>query len=390
MASLTTSPNTNAVENRFFLGWIFLLGASLSLSIAVANIFMVIAILYLFIKHPTLIKKQFNSPIIKALVVIALLLQAIEIMHDGWFIAKASKVFLTFTITYMLGSFLQQRHIPWLLWLLSGLILGLAIGTPLNQYLNPEYPLWATYSMTYANQAAGFALTVGLLSIASKKWWVIVPTLILVIYYIYMAGERSAILALASSMIVLLIVLRKYKLLMTLGIITTAIAITYSHGSIKNEYDQNVRFDIWQYGYQIALKDNFLGRGEYQDLKQEDLDLYKSFATGNGKAYLKDVLPHHPEPSYKISFHNQVVQFLVEYGMIGSLIFLCFLVIPIISAWKTDVLSHEQITFAIIWSAFATHCIFETAFDAHTAIILGLLAGLMGSLNAPENEVLSS
>jgi len=389
MTPLTIFSNSTTAENKLFLGWLLLLGVSLSLSIAVANILMVMATLYLLIKYPSLAKEQLNNSFIKFLLIIILLLQAIEVMHDGWFIAKASKVFLTFTITYMLGKFLWQKHISWLPWLLSGLVLGLAIGTPLNQYFNPTYPLWATYSMTYANQAAGLALTVGLLSIASKKWWVIIPAFILMILYIYMAGERAAILALALSIIMLLIVLRKYKILITLGIIITTIAAISSHDSIKHQYEQNVRFDIWQYGYQVALKDIFLGRGEHQNLNQEDLDLYKSFATGNGKVYLDSALPHHPDPSYNISFHNQPVQFLVEYGIIGFLIFVCFLVTPIILAWKTQALNYEQITFVIIWSAFAVHCIFETAFDAHTAIILGLLAGLMASFNPSRNEALS-
>lgn len=388
MASLTAFPNTNTAEKNIFLGYLLLLGASLSLSIAVANILMVTAILYLLIKHPSVAREQFNNPFIKALLIIALLLQCIESLHDGWLVSKASKVFLTLITTLILGNFLRQCHIAWFPWLFSGLVLGLIIGTVLNQYFNPTYPLWATYSMTYANQAAGFALTVGLLSIASKKWWVIVPAFVLMIYYVYMTGERAAVLALALSMIIMLIILRKYKILIALGVIATTIAFVNSNDLIKSQYDQNVRFDIWQYAYLVALKDDFLGRGEYQNLNQEDLDLYKSFPTGNGKAYLKSVLPHHPKPSYKISLHNQFIQFLVEYGIIGALIFLYFLMIPIISAWKTHSLNHEQITFVIIWSAFVIHCIFETAFDAHTAIILGLLAGLTGSLNASESETL--
>lgn len=377
MPSNIDTLGSSNIEQKIFVIGLALIGASLSLSLAVANILVALGFIYLLVKHTALITNQLNTPLIKYIFLTALLLQAIEVIHDGWFLAKASKVFITFFITLMLGHVLRQLNVRWLPYLFSGLILGLIIGTSLNQYLNPEYPLWATYSMTYANQAAGFVLTVGLLSIASKKWWVILPSLLAMAYYMYMTGERAAIPVLALSIIALLIVLRKYKLLLTLSFISVAALWFHSYESIQSQYSQNVRFDIWQHGLLIAQKDHFIGRGEHHEFNQEELNLYQSYATTNGKDYLKHVLPEHPDPFYKMSYHNQFIQFLVEYGLIGVGIFIVFLITPLIQAWKTHAIKHEQITFVILWTAFAGHCIFETSFDAHSAIILGLLAGFM-------------
>jgi len=387
----TTALNiNNTTETRVFFVWLVLLGVSLSLSLAVANILCALAFIYFLIKHPDLIKTQLNQRYIKYILIIALVFQCLELIHDGLFIAKASKVFLTFTITLMLGHCLRQFNLTWLPYLLLGLILGLAIGTPLNQHMHPEYPLWATYSMAYANQAAGFVITVGLLSLATKKWWVVAPILISMAYYLYMVGERAAIPALALSLIVLLIILRKYTLLLAIAAITAVTVWSYSHDSIKSQYSQNVRFDIWQHGILIAKQDLFLGRGEHHELNQAELNLYKTYASPNGKRYLDGAFPKHPDPSYNVSYHNQSIQFLVEYGIIGSLIFLIFLMTPILQAWRCSSLTHEQTTFIMLWTAFITHCCFETAFDSHSAIILGLLAGLMNTFHYHDTSSLSS
>ena len=237
--------------------------------------------------------------------------------------------------------------------------------------------LWATYSMTYANQAAGLAITVGLLSFAIKRFWVIIPMLLSMALYIYMTGERAAIPALVLSGLVLLAVLHKYKSLMVLILMISAGAWLYSNKPTPSEHIQNVRFDIWQHALLIAQKDMFLGRGEHHEFNQEELSLYKTYATGQGRSYLQGVMPTQVGTAYNMSYHNQFIQFLVEYGILGCLMFFILLIFPIIQAWKTSKLDSTQSTFIILWTAFSVHCIFETAFDAHSAIILGLMAGLM-------------
>jgi len=383
MASLTTFSNTSTAENKLFLGWLLLLGVSLSLSLAVANILVALGFVYLLSMHRPLLKSVLKYHVVIALLIAALLFQCIELIHDGWILAKSSKVFLLFTFTFIIGNCLNKINAYWLPWLLSGLVLGLFIGTPLNQYLNPSYPLWATYSMTYANQAACLAITVGLLSFATKKWWVILPMLLSMALYIYMTSERAAIPALGLSGLMLLAILRKYKSLMVLILIISAGAWLYSNESAPSEHIQNVRFDIWQHGLLIAQKDMFLGRGEHHEFNQEELNLYKTYAKGEGKKHLQGVMPTQVGTGYNMSYHNQFIQFLVEYGILGCLMFFILLIFPIVQAWKVSTLDSTQSTFIVLWTAFAVHCIFETAFDAHSAIILGLLAGLMKAFIIP-------
>ena len=86
-------------------------------------------------------------------------------------------------------------------------------------------------------------------------------------------------------------------------------------------------------------------------------------------------------------YHNQYIQYLVEYGILGLIIFLAFLCIPIIRVWKQEPIDLPNIVFIMIWTAFAIHCLFETSFDNHTAIVLGLLAGLMLPQEHPTTEL---
>jgi len=377
------SLNTHKINTLIPLIWLSLLGASLSLSLAVTNILISLGFAYLLVTQLPLVKASISLPYIKILLYIILLFQCIEWIHDGWVVAKASKVFLLFGISVVIGYCIHQLHINYLPWLLTGLVLGLMIGTPFNQHMNPTYPLWATYSMTYANQVSGFVITVGLLSIASRQWKIYIPLICLSLYYLDMTGERAAILALFLALLTALFVSHRYKSILAIIFISISASWLYLHQNIQSQYEQNVRLDIWQHGLLLAQKDLFLGRGEHHQLNQEELELYKTYATGIGRTYLESVTPKQVTPSYNTLYHNQFIQYLVEYGALGSLLFLLFLIAPIIQAWKTHQPNHPSIALSMIFGAFLMHCIFETSFDAHSAIILGIISGII-MFNSPK------
>lgn len=371
---MNTSKNNKSFQSIVLTLWLPLLGASLSLTIAVVNGLLTLAMLYLLVRHRDFIRKQIRLPYMQYILASSLLFQFIELIHDGFIISKAGKLLLIFALALIAGRFIKSLRVPYFTYLFPSMVIGLITGTLVNQYLNPNYPLWATYSMTYANQAAGLAITIGLLGLTSKKWWVIVPSLTAMLLYTYMAGERATILALSGALLMLLVMLRKYNILVALTVITLTL---FPSSTIQQHYERNVRFDIWQHGILIAQQDFFLGRGEKHQFNQAELDLYKSYAKGAGLNYLQSVMPKEPTGQYNMLYHNQYVQYLVEYGILGLAAFLVFLLIPVITVWLQRSTEFSSITFTMIWVAFAIHCAFETAFDNHSAIILGLLAGLM-------------
>jgi len=367
--------------------WLTLLGASLSLTIAVVNTLLASAFLYILAYHRDFISKQIKQPYIQYILASALIFQCLELIHDGLIVSKVSKLLLIFALALILGKLLKSIKLPYFNCLFPSMLIGLITGTIINQYLNPHYPLWATYSMTYANQAAGLAITIGLLSLASKKWWLIAPALAGMLLYTYMSGERAAILALAGSLLILLFLLRKYKILTALAVVTVTLLSFLPSATIQQQYEHNVRFDIWHHGILIAQQDHFLGRGEKHQFNQSELNLYKSYATGPGLNYLQHVIPHEPIEHYNMLYHNQYIQYLVEYGILGLIVFLTFLCIPIIYVWQQKTIQFPNIVFIMIWTAFAIHCLFETSFDNHSAIILGLLSGLMQPQKHPTPEL---
>jgi len=370
---------THITQERIIYAWLFLLGASLSLSLAIANILVAFGFIYVLSKHGDFILEQFKQPYIQYILFTIFTFQCIEFIHDGLFLSKASKVFMTFSMLLILGNYLRTLKITSFPHLFAGLMIGLILGTTLNQYFNPSYPLWATYSMTYANQAAGLAITTGLLSLVTKRWWIITPSLLAMLLYIYMTGERASIVALVCAIAVLLIFARKHKILIGLAMLTALAASMFStsSSSIQQQYEHNVRFDIWHHAILITQKDRFLGRGEKHQLSQSELDLYKTYASGAGLQHLQHVVPSQPTAAYNMLYHNQFLQYLVEYGVIGLAFFLLFFLLPLRYIWQQNTPDYHALIFAMIWISFAIHCIFETSFDSHSAIILGLLAGLM-------------
>ena len=357
--------------------WLALLGASLSLTIAIVNGLLALATLYLLVRHRDFIRKQIRLPYMQYILASSLLLQSIEFIHDGFIVSKAGKLLFIFALALITGRFIKSLKVPYFIYLFPAMVIGLIAGTLINQYVSPNYPLWATYSMTYANQAAGLAITIGLLGLSSKKWWIIVPSLAAMLLYTYMAGERAAILALAGALLALLLMLRKYHIVAVLAALTMITLALVPASTIQQHYERNVRFDIWQHGILIAQQDCFLGRGEKHQFNQAELDLYKSYAKGAGLSYLQRAMPKKPTEQYNMPYHNQYIQYLVEYGILGLAAFLAFLLIPVITAWLQRPSEFSSIVFSMIWVAFAIHCVFETAFDNHSAIVLGLLMGLM-------------
>ncbi|MFC1546036.1 O-antigen ligase family protein [Pseudomonadota bacterium] len=389
---------TNREEDSFHHGmasneirgvqiWFAFLGLSLSLSLAVSNVLVAIMLLYLFARHPSSLKERLKSKTFIILISAACLFQVMGIIHDGWFITKTAKIYLLFSFMLLIGNVLRSFNIRWLPWFLSSLVIGLAIGTALNLHLRPEYPLWATYAMSYANQAAGFALTIGLLSYATKRQRLFILLLSGSLIYTVMAGERSAFLSLAAAFIVLAAIRYKHSLLLTIPLVMIFLgffAITLlPDGQIeetKQRYLQdNVRFDIWTHGFLIAQKDYFLGRGEHQAFTAQERSIHTTMGPTARKFFSHTFPTGLSDKAYEeiqLSYHNQAVQYLVEYGLIGFMMFVALLIYPIVLVWRKNNHNRTLATGIMIWSAFAIHSLFETSFDNHSVIIIGLLSGL--------------
>lgn len=386
--TVALSPISNPpVEIRSIQAWFVCIGFSLSISLAVSNVLIIIMLLYLSVRHFPAMKEQLQSKTFIILISAACIFQVIGIIHDGWLVTKAARIFLLFSFTLLIGNILHSLNIRWLPWFLSSLIIGLIIGTVLNQYFRPEYPLWATYSMKYANQAAGLALTIGLLSYATQKNWLFILLLSGSLFYTSMAGERSDLFSLAAAFIALLFIRYKHKMLLALplivvgvGLITITVTPNTQMEKITTEYlKNNARFDIWTHGFLIAQQDAFLGRGEEHSFTAEERTIVTDLNYG-GQTYFSNAFPKGlSEAAYeaiRLCYHNQAVQYLVEYGLFGFLIFIMLLIYPFVLAWRRDEYNRTFATGIIIWSAFAMHCLFETSFDNHTVIIIGLLSGL--------------
>jgi O-antigen ligase len=241
--------------------------------------------------------------------------------------------------------------------------------------------------MKYANQAAGLALTIGLLSYATKKYWLFILLLSGSLFYTYMAGERSDIFSLAAALTALLLIRYKHKMLLALplavvvlGLVTLTVTPSTQIEKITNEYlTNNARLDIWTHGFLIAQQDAFLGRGEEHAFTAQERTIYTNLSS-SGEVFFSNTFPADlSEAAYeaiRVSYHNQAVQYLVEYGLFGFLIFVMLLIYPFVLAWRRDEYNRTFATGIIIWSAFAMHCLFETSFDNHSVIIIGLLSGL--------------
>jgi len=375
---------SSSFESRAIQIWLACLGFSLSISLAVSNILVAIMLLYLFIRHMDEVKQQLHSNLFVILVSAAFIFQVIGIIHDGWMVTKALKIYLLFSVTVLTGNVFHALNIRWLTWFLSGLFAGLVAGTALNLYFRPEYKLWATYAMSYANQAAGFALTVGLLGYASKKNWLFVLSLLGIFVYIFMAGERAGIVSLIAAFLVLLFVRHQYKLIVSLSVIVATGALLLSvwmpasSAELQNKFLKDVRIDLWTHGLLIAEKDHFLGRGEHQAFTEQERNINPHLSTA-AKEHFENVYPLNlSDQEYEkieLSYHNQLVQYLVEYGALALLFYIGFLLYPIIQTWRSEA-DRIRLSGIMIWAAFATHSLYETSFDNHSVIVIGLLSGL--------------
>ena len=118
-ASKMNSPLTPKI---LFL-WLTLLGASLSLSIAVVNTLLALALLYMLAYHRDFILIQIKQPYIRYILASSLLFQCIELIHDGLIVSKAGKLLLIFAFTVMLGKILNSLKKPYI----NGLLLVMAI-----------------------------------------------------------------------------------------------------------------------------------------------------------------------------------------------------------------------------------------------------------------------
>lgn len=372
-------------EIRAIQIWLACLGLSLSISLAVSNILVAAMLLYLFTRHMDQVKKQFHSKLFVILISAACIFQTIGIIHDGWMVTKALKIYLLFSTTLLIGNVLTTLNVRWLPWLLSGLFIGLVAGTALNLYFRPEYPMWATYAMSYANQAAGFALTIGLLSYASRKNWLFALAMLGAVYYLFMAGERSGVISLIAALFVFMFVRHQYRFIVSLPVIATvgmlllSVWMPTTYSQVQDKFLKDVRLDLWTHGLLIAEKDHFLGRGEHQSFSEQERNINTHLSIA-GKQFLHRTYPpglsDHEYEKIQLSYHNQFIQYLVEYGILALLFYVAFLTYPIVLAWRSESVDRIRLSGIMIWSAFAVHSLYETSFDNHSVIIIGLISGL--------------
>ncbi|RME59407.1 O-antigen ligase domain-containing protein [Candidatus Parcubacteria bacterium] len=142
------------------------------------------------------------------------------------------------------------------------------------------------------------------------------------------------------------------------------------------------RIDLWKNAWKLAKYDHFLGRGE------------KQFETGRGvlraccpaehPGHWEDILDapsDSPEYYQNISFHNQIVQALVEYGLPGAAIMAVFLFFPFVcsigKSWHLSVSGRYAMGIGL-WVAFIVHNMFELGLYNSSAILMGFLAGYTG------------
>lgn len=385
-------------ESRAFQVWLAMLGLSLSLSIAFVNLLVIAIVLYLAFRHTDTLKGQLKSPTIVVYLAVAVLFQVTGMIHDGLLITKAAKVCTLFALAIIIGNTFLLLNIRWQQTLLYSLMIGLALGTGLNLFIRPEYPLWATYSMSYANQAAGFAVTVGLLCYATGKNWLIALGVLGAFIYLVMAGERSGVASLVAAMMVLFFVRKQYKALFaipTLAIIVITLYSQLSPGSfdkMKDAVTNDLRRDLWSHALLIAQKDHFMGRGERLSFDMNDRQILTP-VTPLGENYFSTIFPPElPEEQLQriqLSYHNQSIQLLVEYGFVAPLLFIALLLFPIVRTWKGT--RQDQVTLAaiMIWGGFAMHSVYETSFDNHSAIIVGLICGLAQLFPMPNDAKLA-
>ena len=379
----------SSMETRGLQIWLVCLGFSLSISLAVCNILMAGMLVYLVIKHAPAVKEELRSPICIALITVACLLQLIGIIHDGWLATKATKIYLLLSFSILIGQILHSLDIKWLPYLIYSMMIGMVAGTGLNLYFRPEYHLWATYAMSYSNQAAGLALTIGLLSYATKEKRVFLVIMAAALFYLFMSGERSGVISLAAAFLAVLIISRRVKILLSLGALFVAALLTIAitqPDTLSRTFDSSdpadARIELWKHAISIAEKDGFVGRGEHQDYTAEErsyqpsLTSPKKFQRLLSKVFPQGLSDKEYQALPPISYHSQPFQHLVEYGLIAVIIYMMLVIYPIIVAWRKRDCDSFTIAGVMLWSAFAAHSLFETSFDNHSVIVIGLLSGL--------------
>lgn len=369
-------------------GWLFLVGITIPISVAAQNIvaFTGGALILGLLTASGRLK---FSPIDYVLAIGIAAFYLIEWLHDGA-ASRIGGLLLIFFAFLKIGGWLRSQDNQWSAPLMWGLITGIGIGFGIDFYRRPDYPLWATTGAKYANEASFIALTAIFLTLL-RNWKLAVALAVPLLVFVVMTGARSTMLALVIGLsLYLFLRLRKRHAVMGTVICTALAGMLFflpASNSILSRITFNIdqaRLALWQHGWEIARNDHFLGRGEKQFTVREFEALRKQYPEAQG--YWRKVLDR-PMPAQgiiHISFHNQLVQLLVEHGLAGAILYGLFLLAPLILYFpRRSGLDEANMTGIGLWLAFVVHNMFELGLYNASAILMGLTAGMFGILTQP-------
>lgn len=363
--------------------WLLILAIFVPISVAMQNVVAIGG--GLFILARGFFSKRLQFTILDGLFLAGVAsLYLIEWMHDGS-PSHLGGLALLFYFLVKVGENIRGQLPEWAIIVTIGLAVGMLVGFFIDVYRRPEYDLWATSGIKYANEAA-FAAVVGFFfAFECAKKAIAFVAMSFFLLFVVMAGARASMLGLLGG-VGLIFSLKKnvravLALLVTIGIAGGILLLGKLpdpiHSRVALEIDQP-RLDLWRHGWQLAVEDRFLGRGEEQFSSYQVETMRKRLSTEGGYwASLFKRASHHR--SLNISFHNEIVQVLVEYGAVGAGLVMSLLFFPLLILFKRakkKVLRSTHVVGIGLWSAFIVHNMFELGFYNSSCILMGLAVGL--------------
>jgi len=377
-------------STRAIYFWLFLLGLSIPISVALQNIiaFGGGALILAF----AIWNKQLHlNRWCYAILVISAFFFISEFIHDG--AQSRTGNLLLVLLAFVLVAQQIKLSLSSYQYLAVGLLIGLFIGFGIDEYRRPEYVLWATCAAKYANEAGFLALiTMFMAFFLDKPWrWLSIAACF---WFIVMTGAKASLIAAACGLGMFILIkysnshsIKKLLLAFT-GLLIIAIpSIIYFSGETIHLSAEQPRIDLIEHGLKIAQHDHWLGRGEHQFSKAEIEGLSQWLPLGHGffSLAVNEMSPIHG--SYNVPFHNLFMHALVEHGIAGLIVLLLLFALPFFIFFANPVTTQEVAIGLAIWTAFCIHSFFELGLYNASAILIGLIAGLTGIFGSKRKEI---
>lgn len=366
--------------------WVFALGLMIPLSIAALNVVAISGILFAFFSR---IKTFQFRPQHAFFIAIVAVFFINEYAHDqliSRFGELLSTLFL-FALVSQSDIFTNKS----LHYLIIGLCLGLLVGFGIDQYLRPDYLLWAVSGIKYPNEAAYVAAVLAILLFTFKSPWKY-AMIGLALLFIIMTESRSTFACLGIALVVYMLVQYHCRKMIMIGILlflfvciaSIFLAFYTEHASLRDLMYAYPRIDLWVNGVHLTKMTHWLGSGETQFTVKELSDSPRLM--GLILSYWNvTVLTNVANGVYStIPFHSLFTHALVEHGILGYITLLILFVAPfvlyILSNTK-KLTSDNVMSLAVglaVWASFIVHCYFELGLYKPSAILIGMLAGAAG------------